>query len=162
VSGECIIYLGKNYRLKLILNGTDQVKLRGGYFELGVSPNFQTEERQAFVRKSLIEWYHAHAEKRLAEKTRRYAEILRVKPNTASVTEFKSRWGSCSPKGDIGYNWKIIIAPHNIIDYVVVHELCHLIEHNHSPAYWKCVERIMPYYRESKEWLKLNGPKLTL
>lgn len=162
VSGECITYLGKNYRLKLTSDGPDQVKLRGGYFGLGVNSDHHTEERQVFVRKSLIEWYRVHAEKRLAEKTRRYGEILRVKPNTVSVTEFKSRWGSCSIKGDVGYNWKIIIAPHNIIDYVVVHELCHLIEHNHSPAYWKCVERIMPDYRENKEWLKVNGTRLSI
>lgn len=162
VSGECITYLGKNYRLKLMSDGPDQVKLHRGYFELGVKSDLQAEKRQEFVKKQLIEWHQSHAEKRLVDKTSRYAKILNVKPNTVSVTEFKSRWGSCSTKGDVGYNWKIIIAPHNIIDYVVVHELCHLIEHNHSPAYWKCVERIMPNYRESKEWLKVNGAMLLL
>lgn len=162
VSGECITYLGKNYRLKLSSDGPDQVKLRGGYFELGVKSDLIIEKQQEFVKKQLIDWHRSHAEKRLSEKTRRYAKILNVKPNTVSVTEYKSRWGSCSTKGDVGYNWKIIIAPHNIIDYVVVHELCHLIEHNHSPAYWKCVERIMPNYRESKKWLKANGTKLSV
>lgn len=162
VSGECITYLGKNYRLKLSSDGPDQVKLRGGYFNLGVKSDLPTNEQQAFVKKRLIDWHRSHAERRLVEKTKRYAKILNVKPKTVSVTEFKSRWGSCSAKGDVGYNWKIIIAPHNIIDYVVAHELCHLIEHNHSPAYWKCVERVMPDYRESKEWLKMNGAQLLI
>ena len=87
---------------------------------------------------------------------------LDLKPRSVSVEDFKSRWGSCSVEGDISFNWKIIMAPHGIIDYVVAHELCHMIEHNHSPAFWRHVERIIPDYRDRKDWLKENGAQLTV
>ena len=65
-------------------------------------------------------------------------------------------WGSCSAKGDISFNWRIILAPHSVVDYVVVHELCHLLEHNHSPKFWKEVERYVPDWRNQRDWLKHN------
>jgi predicted metal-dependent hydrolase len=79
-----------------------------------------------------------------------------VNPASVTVKNYKSRWGSCSTKGDISYNWRIILAPHSIVDYVVVHELCHMLEHNHSSKYWKHVERHVPNWRECREWLKHN------
>jgi len=80
-----------------------------------------------------------------------------VAPNSISVRDYKSRWGSCSSKGEISYNWRIIIAPHQIVDYVVVHELCHLKHPNHSPEYWKSVKRVNPEYKEHRQWLKEHG-----
>ena len=75
----------------------------------------------------------------------------------SELKNYKSRQGSCSINGNIDYNWKIIQAPKNVIDYVVVHELCHLIEHNHSPKYWGNVERFMPNWRDGRDWLKENS-----
>jgi predicted metal-dependent hydrolase len=94
--------------------------------------------------------------KRLIDKTKRFAKVIGVNPNSITVKDYKSRWGSCSVQGDISYNWRIILAPHSIVDYVVVHELCHMLEHNHSSKYWKHVERYMPNWRECKDWLKQN------
>ena len=112
VSGENFTYLGRNYRLKLVSGGVREVKLRGGYLELGVSKG--TKERD--IRNALVEWYEVHALARLTEKTNRYAGIMGVSPNSISVRDYKSRWGSCSLKGDISYNWRIIIAPYRIVD----------------------------------------------
>ena len=81
-------------------------------------------------------------------------EIIGVTPKSVSVCSYKSRWGSCSVNGDLSYNWRIILAPHRIVDYVVVHELCHLLEHNHSPRYWKHVAHHVPDYKDCREWLK--------
>jgi predicted metal-dependent hydrolase len=75
---------------------------------------------------------------------------------------FSRRWGSCSKTGNIQYNWRVIIAPHHIVDYVVVHELCHLVYHNHSDKFWRSVERALPEYRQDKEWLRLNEPTLSI
>ena len=73
---------------------------------------------------------------------------------------FKSRWGSCNVKGEIQFHWKVIMAPHRIVEYVAVHELCHLKHHDHSPAFWKSVERIVPDYAECRSWLKEFGSGL--
>ena len=79
---------------------------------------------------------------RLIDKTKRYATILTVEPTIINQKDYKAMWGSCSPKGVISYNWRIILAPHKIVDYIVVHELCHLIEPNHSPRYWRQVRSV--------------------
>ena len=83
-----------------------------------------------------------------------------MEPRSVAVKDYKSRWGSCSAKGDISYNWKIVLAPHRIVDYVVVHELCHMLEHNHSSRYWKLVEKYVPDYRERRDWLKNHSLSL--
>ena len=155
VSGETFPYLGKNYRLKIVSGETPSLKLKGGYLEATV-PDCGLEREQE-IRSHLLEWYQQHALKRLEEKTRRYAKIIGVNPQSVTIKNYKSRWGSCSVKGDVSYNWRIILAPHRIVDYVVVHELCHLLEHNHSSRYWKHVERHVPDYKERREWLRTAG-----
>ncbi|GAC28586.1 integrase family protein [Glaciecola pallidula DSM 14239 = ACAM 615] len=80
--------------------------------------------------------------------------------NGYKVKSFQSRWGSCTPRGRVDFNWKIIMAPDRVVDYVVVHELCHLKQHDHSPQFWKLVEIIMPDFLESKECLRENGASL--
>lgn len=180
VSGECFTYLGKNYRLKIVsdssggdsvdsvdsVNSNDSVdnskeaKLKHGYLQIPTPANLTDEKRQNFIKASIKQWYEEHALKRLADKTNRYGEILGVQPRSIKVRDNKSRWGSCSVTGDISYSWRIIIAPHHIVDYVVVHELCHILEHNHSSTYWKHVENTIPSFRECRAWLKLNGVKL--
>ena len=162
VSGESFTYLGRNYRLKLTESNSDCIKLKGGQFVLGVKAKLSDEEKAGFVRVSLLTWYFTHAKERLEEKTRRYAKLVGVEPRSVQVKSYKSRWGSCSPKGDISYNWKIIIAPHRVVDYVVVHELCHILHHDHSELFWKSVERFFPDYSECREWLKVNGSKLMI
>jgi len=85
-----------------------------------------------------------------------------VEPKSASIKSFKSRWGSCSPEGDLDFNWVVVMAPNRIVDYIVIHELCHSLHHDHSPKFWKEVERVMPDYKDHKEWLKVNGHKLVV
>lgn len=90
------------------------------------------------------------AQKRLAEKTTRFSEMLGVSPRSVSIKDLKTKWGSCSKNGDIAYNWKIIMASNNLVDYVVMHELCHLKELNHSARFWKLLDRHKPDWRECK------------
>lgn len=123
VTGESFTYPGKNYRLKLTDQGSEQVKLIGGRFVLGANENLPDEQKDHFVRDELVPWYRVHAAQRLKEKTERYSRLIDAEPRCVSVKEYKTRWGSCSNKGEISYNWRIIIAPHRIVDYVVVHEI---------------------------------------
>ena len=99
------------------------------------------------------------ARKVFAEKCRFYAEQMDVTYGTISVREQKTRWGSCSAKGNLNFNWKLVLMPEEILDYVVVHELAHRQEMNHSPAFWAVVGRIVPDYKERRKWLKENGAR---
>ncbi len=158
VSGESFTYLGRNYRLKVLRGNDHAVKLKGGYLEVGLSKR----SKEGDIRNALVGWYEEHALGRLTEKTIRYAEIIGVSPISISVRDYKSRWGSCSSKGEITYNWRIIAAPHHIVDYVVVHELCHLKHSNHSLAYWRSVKREVPDYEVSRQWLKDQSSTLVI
>lgn len=162
VGGDAFAYLGKNYRLKVTRGEPEGVKLKGGRFLLAVPPKLQGDAQSAYVKDQLARWYRKHALQRLQQKAARYAPLLQVAPNSINVKYFKARWGSCSVHGDITFKWRIIMAPHRIVDYVVVHELAHLIHHDHPPRFWKAVEAVFPDYRECRAWLKVNWAGLTL
>jgi predicted metal-dependent hydrolase len=85
------------------------------------------------------------------------ATALGVKVERITMRNQRSRWGSCSSKGWLSFNWRLVLAPHDVLDYVVVHEVCHLVEHHHGPEFWKLVEKRRPGYRESKAWLDDHG-----
>jgi len=157
VDGEIFTYLGNNYQLKSLVGSVSSVKVTSD--SIYVSLPKKSKENI----KSLLEhWYEEKAIEILTEKTNRYAKIIGVSPTTISVGDFKSKWGSCSIEGKISYNWKIIIAPHKILDYIVIHELCHMLEHNHSKEYWCHVKTYCNDFKEYRKWLKLNGRDLVL
>ena len=163
VNGENFIYLGQNYRLKIVPDSIESsagVKIKNGYLQVPVQRDLFGNEIEGCVRDALERWYIDRAFERLLEKTKRYSLQLGVQPQAIEVKDYKSRWGSCSISGEISYNWRIIIAPHRIVDYIVVHELCHLLEHNHSSRYWYHVENAFPLFRECRDWLKANGAGL--
>jgi len=85
------------------------------------------------------------------------AAALGVTYSRLTVRDQRSRWGSCSSKGALSFNWRLVLAPHDVLDYVVVHEVCHLKEHHHGAAFWRLVEQRRPRYRESKDWLDAHG-----
>lgn len=153
VSGESFAYLGRNYRLKVIQGSSEAVKLTQGKLAVGADCD---------VKQELVDWYIQHAEKRLKEKVERFSKVIGVEPRSVNVKDYKSRWGSCSVHGDISFHWAIIMAPHYIVDYVVVHELCHMHQHNHSPEFWQEVEKVIMNFRSCREWLKHNGQELVV
>jgi len=155
VSGESFTYLGRNYRLKVLTGQLQPVKLKQGYLQVTVPVEQKSD--QALIRKLLQDWYLDRASKKLEQKTVKYAQQIGVQPSKIRVREYKSRWGSCSVRGEVSYNWRIIISPNPVVDYVVVHELCHLIHHNHSKQYWNQVRSIVPDYQSKRDWLKTNA-----
>jgi len=159
VDGEAFAYLGRNYRLKCAKGVEESVKLKSGYLNVTTKNGKRNSEHLKAV---VEQWYRTKALSRLIDKTRRYSAILKVEPTSINLKDYKAMWGSCSPKGVVSYNWRIILAPHKIVDYIVVHELCHLIEPNHSSKYWKQVRSVIPDYENSKEWLKNNGNSLLI
>jgi predicted metal-dependent hydrolase len=97
------------------------------------------------------------AEARISLLVQSEAMALGVTYQRITLRDQVSRWGSCSSKGALSFNWRLVLAPHDVLDYVVVHEVCHLVEHNHGPAFWRLVESRRPGYRESKAWLDTHG-----
>lgn len=93
-------------------------------------------------------------------KTAYYASIMNVTYGRISIREQKTRWGSCSSKGNLNFNWRLIFAPEEVLDYIVVHELAHRKEMNHSPAFYRIVESVLPDYKKEQKWLREHGESL--
>jgi len=159
-AGELYSYLGAEYALTIIVGSTPMIKIDRG--QLIVSVRHQSIETTAIIKALLINWYKQQAAISLKLKTQRLAEIVNVQPTSVTIKTYKARWGSCSLSGAIQFNWKLVMAPNSVVDYVVVHELCHLLHHNHSPAFWATVEKFCPDYRKHSAWLKTHGAWLEI
>ena len=157
VSGESFPYLGRNYRLKIQEGHQVGVCLSGGYLRATIRPNDYGEHQTLRIQQYLQNWYRSRALERLQDKTHRYAQQIGVSPAGVSVRNFRSRWGSCDKQGQVVFNWNIIKASHSVVDYVVIHELCHLIHPNHSKDFWQLVGRHDTSYVEHRKWLKEKG-----
>ncbi|KAA8984360.1 SprT family zinc-dependent metalloprotease [Halospina sp. K52047b] len=159
VSGEAIPYLGRNYRLKVIDGPFKAPKLDKGQLVVSVPGGADAPE---MVRNAIIRWYRRRAVEKLPAKVGRLAPSVGVSPGKVEIKAFRSRWGSCTPKGDVAFNWRIMMAPNRVVDYIVVHELCHLIRHDHSAAYWREVARVMPDYDQWRSWLRYASHELEI
>lgn len=115
---------------------------------------------EAAVRQALKQALSRLALERIRAQLNEYAPRLGVRFGRVAIRDQKTRWGSCSAKHNLNFNWKLIMAPPQALNYVVVHELCHLIEFNHSPRFWRLVESQMPEYESWKKWLKAHGAEL--
>ena len=127
-----------------------EVRLKAGARIMAERPSYTDRER-AEGRKQAAEVIKARC--------RYYAPVMGVSYGTVTIREQKTRWGSCSTKGNLNFNWKLVLMPPEILDYVVVHELAHRIQMNHSAAFWAEVGKILPDYKERRQWLKVNGQK---
>lgn len=96
----------------------------------------------------------------ISVKVKHYAGLMNVQYGRITIRNQKTRWGSCSSKGNLNFNCLLMLAPDEVVDYVVIHELCHLIEMNHSKVFWKQVEQMMPDYKKHRKWLKDHGNEI--
>lgn len=97
------------------------------------------------------------AKEKIPKRVALFAEQVGVDYGKITIKDTKSRWGSCSYQGNLNFCWRLILAPEKVLDYIVVHELCHRLEMNHSARFWAEVKRVLPEYEKGKEWLKENG-----
>jgi predicted metal-dependent hydrolase len=107
-----------------------------------------------------VRWYRRRAAAIFAERLAICNAIYNFHYERVSIKEQKSRWGSCSRQGNLNFNWRLLLAPLPALDYVVIHELCHLKEMNHAPAFWRLVARGCPDYQTHRRWLRLHGREL--
>jgi predicted metal-dependent hydrolase len=160
VNGETFLYLGRSYRLSLDAMQDVELKLKDGRFCLKRS--LLEHDGKGAARRVFEAFYSEKGQKRVSERVAYFAPKVGVTPLGTAVKELGYRWASCTQKNMLTFHWKCMMAPPKIIDYMVVHELCHLHIRNHSDAFWNEVDKVMPDYRERKLWLKKYGAGLDL
>ena len=160
VNGESFLFLGQNYRLKIQEGYQVGVELSEGYLVTTVRASDTGKQRKEKIQKYLEYWYRSRARERLIEKVDRYSKLIGVSSKGLRLGSFKSKWGSCDSRSKLAFNWNLIKAPHAVIDYVVIHELCHIIQPNHSILFWQEVEKYDPAYKEHRAWLKQHASEL--
>jgi len=129
---------------------------------VSISPGLEEEKERELIKEMLTKWYKDSFGDIVRERIEKYSPELNVAPAKIFIKNQKTRWGSCSTKGNINLNWLLVMTPLEIIDYVIVHELSHLKVMNHSQEFWTLVESILPDYKERRKWLKENGTKKTI
>jgi predicted metal-dependent hydrolase len=152
VSGESAPYLGRDYRIEM----TDTVSGEIEFSQLFLVP----PAHQAKRREVLRDWYIARAKEEIIARAEQRARALGVKYTSAKIVDNRYRWGSCTAKDSVNFNWRLIKAPMFVIDYVIVHELAHLIEPNHTSRFWSIVRASIPTTEKAKAWLKVHGQVL--
>jgi hypothetical protein len=159
-SGESFLYLGRNYRLGF--NDTQNTPLVFKENRFYLNRSLIENDGEIALRNAFIEFYIQKGIERLQKRLTYFAPKVGVKAGKVSVKELGFRWASCSSNGNIAFHWKCMMAPPKIIDYIIVHELCHLHQRDHNVAFWNEVDKVMPDYIERKEWLRINGASLDL
>lgn len=154
IAGERFPYLGQEYALSVVPGAKAGLRFEAGF---SLNQNSQAEAALLFEK-----WYKAAARKVLTERVRLYAQKFGLKYQKIRISSARTRWGSCSSRGALSFTWRLVMAPLEVVDYVVVHELAHLRVQNHSAAFWAEVAQMMPDFKRQRDWLKKNGRFLTL
>lgn len=157
-NGEGFLYLGRSYRLLLVANQAEPLLLKNGRFCL--QRDLVDEGAIEAAKTAFRDYYIARGIERILQRLNYFAPKVGVTSYEVDVRELGNRWASCSPNGNLAFHWKCMMAPQSIIDYIVVHELCHFHHLDHTDAFWNEVDKVIPNYGERKEWLRVNGAGL--
>ena len=154
VDGEGFLYLGKSYKLAIVEGNRPTLFLSDQFY----LARFALPHAEAVFKA----WYKQQASRIISERAAWYAAQNGFVYKRVNITGARTRWGSCGARGTLNFTWRLILAPLRVIDYVVIHELAHLKQKNHSKAYWSEVRRLMPDYKVQISWLNANGQTLHL
>ncbi len=152
VNGESALYLGRSYRIEIVATNLDEIAFARKFL---VPVHLADRKLEAFR-----DWYVARAEEKIPPRVRYHARQLGVEFVKARIVDSRYRWGSCTVNNNLTFNWRLIKAPMSVIDYVIVHELAHLIEANHTPRFWNIVKAQITNMDKSRLWLKEHGQLL--
>ncbi len=150
VNGEGFFYLGVSYRLQIVENQVEALKWNGDIFSLSLG---EREKGKAHF----VKWYIEMGNSWLVDRIQSLQNQFSVEVSEIRIQNIGNRWGSCSHDKSINLHWRLMLLPPKMIDYVLHHELAHIIHPNHSEDYWKTLETALPDYRERKDWLAKNG-----
>lgn len=161
-NGGEIEYLGRKLILDIFEDNVDKLSIYINENKLIIKlPKHKRDLiPEEMLKTEILRFLKEQAKVILKQRARFLSEKYKFEPNRVVVKEQKTIWGSCSSKGNINLNWRLVMMPLEVIDYVVVHELCHLKHHNHSNRFWSLVNEIMPDYEERRRWLKENGGRI--
>lgn len=164
VSGESLPYFGRSVRMFVhpTVAGEVRIQFHHWQFDIDVPRTLTGERRTNAIRAAFELWYRVRAEDRLPARVDRVARLLGVTPTAILVRDQRQRWASCSPGGTLRFNWRALMAPPALLDYVVAHELAHLRVRAHNAEYWGVVAQAIPDYRERRERLREVGPLLDI
>ena len=157
-SGEYFFYLGQPYPLEVFFEPFENagVVFWNNRFYLNAQENKDLKKHY------FVSWYKKKARDFIHQRVDYFSRMLKLQPENIRITSAESRWGSCSGDNNLAFSFRLIMAPPVVIDYVIVHELMHIKEKNHSPKFWLHVEAVMPEYRKHRRWLKDNHHKFIL
>ena len=164
VSGETFLYLGRQYHLRVVRDGEDapRVTLTQGTFRVALRNGVDRRGQAKQVRTLLVEWYRRHALDRLGDIAMCLGGRLGVGYESLRLLDMPTRWGSGGPNRRLRFNWRIIMAPKRLVEYVVAHELCHVRHARHTPQFWRLLARVMPDYEQRRQQLATCGPAFDL
>lgn len=154
---------GKKKIIDLSFSKKNSIENIEDSFQISLLNRYQNapiSQQKKAIKRQIEAWFKERATELLAEKVSRYSHLLNLFPSDINVRQFKARWGSCNNRGQLSFNYLLLMTPDWIIDYVVIHELCHLKHLNHSRQFWLLVELHFPRFKEAKEWLKLHQAQL--
>lgn len=160
VQGQGFAYLGRTYRLKFVENAKTPLNLKNGRWEL--CERFAAVAGERGARKAFRDFYIEKGRQIFGERVAHFAPMVGVSHGGIAVKELGYHWASCGSDGTLNFHWKTLMAPQTVIDYIVVHELCHLRHRDHSDAFWNEVDKVLPAFRQRKEWLRQHGASLDL
>lgn len=160
VNGEGFLYLGSSYRLLLVQGQDVPLLLKDGRFCL--NRELVDLGGEVIAKQTFETFYREKGMERIRRRMDYFAPKVGVAPASVQVKEIGYRWASCAPSGGISFHWKCMMAPPKVIDYIIVHELCHMRHRDHTDAFWNEVDKVLPDYYERKAWLRNYGASLNL
>ena len=161
--GEVFFFLGNPFKLSVTGNTpTGGITCNDGYLVVNIPQSLPGHDHQNYVRKLVQEWYRTRADRIIGEKLQEYAVVLGIEPPPFRLRNVRRRWGSCNHKNNLNFNTRLIMAPIDLVEYVVMHELCHIRQKNHSRKFWDSLRDVMPDYQERRERLKREGHQYVL
>ncbi len=158
VTGEKFMFFGKIYILKIEKRLMQNIAIIAN----NIIISLMDVENYSNIKSIIRDWYIQEAKEYLIKTNSYYEKLIGVSVSKLLFGEYKSKWGSCNSKKIVSYDWRIIMAPLEVIHYLVIHELCHIIYPNHSKYFWMHVEKYMKDYKVHRKWLKLNSKKLII
>ena len=154
IIGEQISLFGKKYQIEHCPTSRFGVQIEDSVIKVS--------GQQEFLHRRLTDFIKQKAKSRFLQKSQKLAAKIDCHINEVFIKDTKSRWGSCSNRNNINYNWRIALAPDYVIDYLIAHEVSHLKHQDHSENFWNCVAKLCPDYQKGREWLKNHGKELYL
>ncbi len=158
--GESFLYLGNTYQIQIFQDKNieqDYVVFEGE--KLLIYLNLLEDEK---IKQALKRFYYQQCKALVEKSISYYQSNFKTKPRSIRISDSKTTWGTCDSKLQLTFNWRLAMAPQEVIDYVVVHEMCHMVHLNHDRSFWRLVGKIMPDYKEKENWLSVSNWKMTV